>query len=276
MQYKQITRVFLSLPRFSQLLLLKALYKRKDKKLEAFESYSNGRFFVYKVNGKYVPSEALGWFVDYSFYEARMKTMATYAYQLKPGDVVIDIGAGLGEETLVFSELVGAQGKVFSVEANPNVFKVLQQVIDLNKLDNVYSHNIAISEDNGPVVIKDENESYLGGSVTKASVADNERSYQVQGFRFDSFIEENRIERIDLLKVNIEGAERFVISTVEKVLPLIKNFAIECHDFRYGKEGNEFFKTKELVVSFFREHGYNITSQETGIPYIDDWVYASK
>jgi FkbM family methyltransferase len=171
---------------------------------------------------------------------------------------------------------VGAQGKVFSVEANPSVFEILKQIIELNRLSNVYSRNIAISEENVPVVISDKNESYLGGSLTKERDESNGRAYEVPGYTMDRFVEENKIDRIDLLKVNIEGAERFVISNMEKALPLIKNFSIECHDFRYYSEGDEFFKTKELVVSFLEKHGYTVTSQATGIPYIDDWVYASR
>ena len=201
--------------------------------------------------------------------------MATYAYQPLPGDIVIDIGAGLGEETLVFSELVGEKGKVFSIEANPGVFKILQEVITLNELSNVHAYNIAINEEDQPVIINDENESYLSGSLTKRADTNTE-AYKVPGYTMNRFVEENKIERIDLLKVNIEGAERFVISTIEKVLPLVKNFAIECHDFRYAKEGNEFFRTRDLVVSFLKMHGYTIVSQQTGTPYIDDWVYASR
>ena len=48
-------------------------------------------------------------------------------YQPKPGDTVVDVGAGMGDDTLVFSRMVGPSGRVFSFEAHPDTFRCLQK-----------------------------------------------------------------------------------------------------------------------------------------------------
>jgi tRNA G46 methylase TrmB len=53
------------------------------------------------------------------------------------GDVVIDVGAGRGEDTLTFSRAVGRTGRVIAIEAHPLSFKILQRFCLLNELSNV-------------------------------------------------------------------------------------------------------------------------------------------
>ena len=82
------------------------------------------------------------------------------------------------------------------------------------------------------------------------------------------------LHKIDLLKVNIEGAERLVIETMGDVLPIIRNVAISCHDFRYKHEGgNEFFKTKKIVTDFLMENGFTIQTLKSGLEHRDDWIF---
>jgi hypothetical protein len=64
-----------------------------------------------------------------------------WRYQPRPGDVVIDIGAGVGEETLSFSRAVGPKGKVVCVEAHPRTFRCLQKLVRYNQLVNVIWHS---------------------------------------------------------------------------------------------------------------------------------------
>lgn len=55
------------------------------------------------------------------------RTVFLRNYQPKPGDVILDIGAGAGEEALTFSRAVGSSGRVICVEAHPRTFRCLQK-----------------------------------------------------------------------------------------------------------------------------------------------------
>jgi len=267
-------RLFRYLPKFFQKKLLKLLYRRNGKRFQDFEVHGNWKFFIYNVNGHFVPSESLGWFVDYDYYEQRLFSMSAFRYKPQEGDVIVDIGAGMGEEAIVFADLVGAKGKIFSLEANPVIFNILNHVLGLNKITNVYTFNKAISDSDRSVTIHVSDTSYLGGTIGHEKSKAEVENFEVEGVRLDTFLANNRIEKVDLLKVNIEGAERYLVNTLDHCLDKIKNIAIECHDFRYAVEKNEFFKTKELLSSYLRKNGFSVSSQHTGTPYIDDWIYA--
>ena len=68
---------------------------------------------------------------------------------LKPGDVVVDIGANIGFHTMISSLTVGKNGKVYSVEAHPKTYKALCGNIKFNGLDNVKTYNLAAGEKQG-------------------------------------------------------------------------------------------------------------------------------
>lgn len=60
-----------------------------------------------------------------------------HAYESRPGDVVMDIGAGKGEDAIAFSQAVGSTGRVYAIEAHPITFRCLQLFQELNRLENV-------------------------------------------------------------------------------------------------------------------------------------------
>ncbi|MCB2410154.1 FkbM family methyltransferase [Hymenobacter lucidus] len=259
---------------YPRYLVLKPLFKLNGEVLNGFTSLNNDRYFIYNVNGTFLPSDALHWFNNYKKFENWCDNTALYQYQVKPGDTIIDIGAGIGEEIIVLSKRIGSTGKVYAIEANPDVSEVLQKVKYLNNLNNTEVYNIAIGSTNGDVELVNAGDSSLGGTIGDVAPSLEDKTYTVKGYRLDTFLEEHNITSIDLLKCNIEGAERFVVDSISGAhINKIKNVAIACHDFRYRVDGNEFFRTKEYVSKFLIDNGFEITSQHTGEGHVDDYVY---
>jgi FkbM family methyltransferase len=249
--------------------MLKRLFRRNNLRLNYFKSYGD-RFYVYGINDRYIPAETLNWYINYQTLADRCDDISFFKYKPKEGDIVVDIGAGLGEETVVMSDLAGKTGKVYSVEANPTVFKILKHVVELNNLTNVELLNLAISAEDGTVEIVDTDESYMTGFVGNSGNS----TVPVEGLRFDSFAKRFGIDRIDLLKSNIEGAERFLVDSISKeYLPRIRNVAIACHDFRYEETKNDFFVTKEYIKKFLLDNSFEVETRNTGRDFADDWVY---
>src|SRR5919204_3156477 len=62
----------------------------------------------------------------------------------KEGDIVVDVGAHIGPYTIIASKRVGPNGKVVSIEADPDNFDLLNRNIHLNKLSNVIALNYAV------------------------------------------------------------------------------------------------------------------------------------
>ncbi|RYU77751.1 FkbM family methyltransferase [Hymenobacter persicinus] len=255
-------------------LLLKPLFKLNHEVLNGFHSFNNDRFFIYQVDNHFLPTQSLAWPITYKNFEKWCDTTALNKYKVSPGDVIVDIGAGMGEEIIVLSHRVGPTGKVYAVEANPQVCSILERVAKLNKLDNTVIANLAINSSNEDITLTDDADSYLAGTLFNKTASATAKVYKVRGVTMDTFFEENNITHIDLLKSNIEGAERFVVDSIsKKYVNRIKCVAISCHDFRYAVDGNEFFKTKEYVSKFLTDNGFEISSQQSGVGHIDDYVY---
>jgi tRNA G46 methylase TrmB len=77
-----------------------------------------------------------------------------HRYWPKPGEVCVDVGAGLGFETISMAQAVGATGKVISVEASPPTFEFLSRSIKANGFLNCVPVHVAISDKNSTVKIE--------------------------------------------------------------------------------------------------------------------------
>jgi FkbM family methyltransferase len=249
-------------------------YIRKGHNIKQVKYFHEFKKWYYKINDISFFSTAAGWAYSYNFLLSEMKNISCFAYTPKEGDIVIDLGAGIGEETIIFSKLIGTTGRVYSIEAHPETFKSLKYIVEDNKLDNVFLFNGAISDNDGIVKIENNNDSYLGNSILNQG---NKANFiEVSSLKMDSFVKSNNIKRVDFLKVNIEGAEQLIIKGMDDFVNRLENGAISCHDFRYQNGEEEFYKTKEIVVNYFKSKGFNVLIRQTGNSLLDNYVYISR
>ncbi len=246
-------------------------YKRKGIKIEGVQAHNQFNAWEFRIEGVSYLSSGPGWVYEYGYLLDQLKALSGHAYLPKAGDVVFDIGAGVGEETIIFSKLVGDTGKVFSIEAHPRTFKALAYLVEVNGLSNVFPVNVAFSNAKGAVEI-DDSENSLANSILPST---KDKSFKVTAVTFDEFVSANQIKSIDLVKMNVEGAEQLIIKGMINSLPIIKHLAISCHDFRYKNGESEFFKTKEIVLKFLRDYDFIISTQDTKDYMVDDYVYAT-
>lgn len=238
-------------------------------------AYPASRFSV-DDRGRWVNRQAEATFVNTamhttSYAAAKGWVLYNWAWQYlpQPGDIVIDVGAGIGEEAVVFSHLVGAAGRVISIEAHPETFGALQETVRLSGLTNVTCVNCAISDADGHLFISTTQQN-LGNSVIGQS-----SGLKVPARSLDSLTEELGIEEVALLKMNIEGAERMAVRGMKRLAPNVRYGTISCHDFlaeRMG--GSEEFRVKEGVRRTLEELGFMIkTRPEDPDPWVRDYLH---
>lgn len=194
-----------------------------------------------------------------------------YDYRPAPGDVVIDVGAGFGAETAVASGLVGQTGRVVAVEAHPRTFDRLADLVRLNpSMDNVRLHNIAASNTPGHVLLSDEAQPDVN-SVVKGGFR---KPLRVPAMTLDDLLRSDDIESIDLLKMNIEGAEVAALEGMQKSICRVHRLAVSCHDFLAERHGEQ-MRTKAFVSTFLRDNGFELrTRAHDPRPAVRDYVYA--
>jgi FkbM family methyltransferase len=198
-----------------------------------------------------------------------------YGYVPKPGDVVIDVGAGVGREGFVFSRLVGPTGSVHCIEAHPVTYGFLTRMRALNRLDNLQCHNLAISDSSGFVTISTEDD--LGRYYQNRILPGGPARTEVPAMTIDRFCKLQSLTQVDLLAMNIEGAERLAVKGMSQVADRIRNVAIACHDFLADKGGDAELRTKQHVRRFLTKHGFEIEERlDDPRDWLRGFVYGSR
>jgi FkbM family methyltransferase len=196
-----------------------------------------------------------------------------HGFAATPGMVVLDVGAGIGTDTLFFSRAVGPAGRVIAVEAHPRTFRLLQATRRLNRLENVLPVNCAAMDKACAVYIEDY-EKHEENSVSLRRTS-RHLPTPVRGMTLDEICRESGVRRVDFIKMNIEGAERFAIGGMKDVIAQARFVCIACHDWR-GAEGPEFC-TRDAVSQFLRESGFHVTRRaDDPRPYVRDQVLARR
>ena len=201
-----------------------------------------------------------------------------FGYTPQPGNTVLDIGAGYGEETLTFSRLVGPRGRVISVEAHPQTYRRLALTCKYNHLDNVTTMQLAVADAETTVTIDDG--APEGGGYLAATIGERGGT-EVPGTTIDKIIAAQGCERVDLLKMNIEGAEQLAVRGMTQSLERVRNVVISCHDFvlQPGFAGGDpaWFATYDTVTAFLRDMGFTLAERRSGDsrPWVTFYAYGS-
>lgn len=132
---------------------------------------------------------------------------------VKENDYCLDVGANIGYYSCLMGNLIGEKGKVFAFEPVHYNLKILNTNIMLNRLKNVSVCSNALGESTGEMEMKiyPEN-SFLTGhnSLIDNEVIKENQFYETKSINvvsIDEYLEKNKIERIDVVKIDIEGYE---------------------------------------------------------------------
>ncbi len=150
---------------------------------------------------------------------------------LRPGMVVIDAGANIGEITLVAAKMVGASGHVYSFEPQSEVADELSQNVRLNNFTQVFIQKKGLSDEAGDKVIYRASSDFHDGSKHEglATLYPSEKRGEKAGVislvTLDEFFERTDLKQLNLIKIDIEGAElpalKGGIVTLRRFMPYI-------------------------------------------------------
>ncbi len=186
-------------------------------------------------------------------------------YRPSNDDIVLDLGAGYGEEA-VYLSTYSPKVNYIGVEAQPVVYECLA---------NTYRY-LGDNFSAIPYVISDRDLVKFVSQYSYASVGEIPQGYiEVPTLQWDVFLQRYNIDRIDLFKMNIEGAEKEILQQITD-FGIIKRFIISCHDFRANNNEGEWYRTKATVLSILEENGYRIKTFSYGVNWADDWIYAER
>jgi len=154
--------------------------------------------------------------------------VAAMLAHVKPGDVVLDIGAHLGFFSLLAAHLVGPSGRVHALEPVPSTFAMLAR--NLEGLPNATAHNLAAWSEPTEITINDFGLAHSAFNsvrrprLTDAAASTRSRPIKTRAVSLDAFAREHRL-RPTFVKIDAESAEGEVLAgmrwLLEEVRPVL-------------------------------------------------------
>ena len=168
---------------------------------------------------------------------------------LRPGMVFCDVGANIGVFTLMAAHQVGPQGRVFSFEPVPENFAVLRRNVEANHHANIVCIPKAVAQHNG------NSRLFLSRFCGSHSLVSEPIEYrgeflEVETVRLDSV---PSLDRIDVLKIDVEGAELEVLEGLGHLRPQV---ILEYNSERVSRRGLD----ASAFLLQLRALGYSVTN----------------
>jgi len=186
---------------------------------------------------------------------------------VKPGDVFVDVGAHVGYYSLLAAKLVGESGKVVAVEPNPPTITRLERDIALNPFKNIVVQKVACTDKETTLKFFQAPIENTGESSVDKTHAKEGNEISVPGVPLDKIIQDLGIKRVDMVKIDVEGAEMMVLGGMTNIITTYHpKFSIELKDDLLKNMGSSLADAKAL----FLRNGYTIQAFDGTDDYL--WV----
>ena len=158
--------------------------------------------------------------------------------ELKQNMVCVDLGSNIGYYAVIESNIIGESGKIFAIEPSPVNFPILKLNLENQKKNNFLAYNIAIGDKNEDMeFIISAKSNWSKIRMNNEKINPEDKIIKIPVKTLDSFVQENDIEKIDILRMDVEGFEYNIIVGANNVLEKYKpKIFVEIHKMYLGKE----------------------------------------
>lgn len=208
------------------------------------------------------------YFIDYQViafgvYDAKLHRFLSRV--VRPAMTCLDVGANIGCVTTHLAKLVGPSGRVFAFEPVPHLFIRLKENIALNAQDRVASlHQMALSNETGRATIKVAQADCDNQGMASLRNTDHPhltRALEIQTKTLDQFVREQQLDRIDLIKMDVQGAEPWVIEGGLEILRRLRpDLLLEVSPY----DLKSFGKTSADLLQLLESLGYECYRLDDG------------
>ena len=139
--------------------------------------------------------------------------------ELKKNNIFIDIGANFGYYSILVSDLCQ---KIISVEPLDICVDLIKKSIIENKIDNILIEEVCLSNEEKEVFlnVRDKN-------IGNSKICDKETEFKSKTILLETLVKNHKLEKIDLIKIDIEGQEPNVINSSLEILKNVSYIIIE-------------------------------------------------
>jgi FkbM family methyltransferase len=182
------------------------------------------------------------------------KTLSRFAELVKPNDTVLDIGANIGMFSLLGSRLVGDNGRIIAFEPSRKTFDILNENLKLNNCKNVEIVQLALGDTEGSIFLGEVENDALN-FIDKNQKTGEEVALKL----LDNYLKENKINKIDFIKIDIEGAEYLCFKGATEMLKNHRpTIIMECNENWCLRFGYSVFELLNFLSQFnYRFENYD-------------------
>ena len=144
-----------------------------------------------------------------------------FSQQIRPDDICLDVGGNVGYFSFLMAQKA-KDGQVHVFEPIPLNIALLNASTVLNGFTNLQIHQCAVGSESGDITFTISNDSAYSSiyNTNRKSIA---QTLSVPLISLDEYIAKNNLPRVDILKVDVEGAEKLVIDGAKKLFSDSKN-----------------------------------------------------
>ncbi len=181
-------------------------------------SANNHRPFVIQGHKMFLATEGRYPSPDMVVDRYEQATTDLFRQLLQPGMVVVDIGAHVGYFSLLAAELVGSGGTVYAFEPEPDNHALLKKNIELNGYTNILAQRKAVSSNSGLTDLFLSALDSGSHSIHAAGARGVTGTARVEATTLDAFLDAQGWPQVDLVKIDVEGAEVEVLEGMSQLL----------------------------------------------------------
>jgi FkbM family methyltransferase len=175
---------------------------------------------------------------------------------LLQGMTFVDVGANWGLFSLIAAHLVGAGGHIVALEPDPRIFAMLQANVKRNKLSQIVIHRDAAADSDARMILAAHDQSDGNWAISRlvGERTDGQPSFVVNTRRVDELLDEAGIGSVDLLKMDVEGAEDLALTgmTVGLKEHRYQRIIMELHPPQLAERG----RTTSEIIAALQRYGY--------------------
>ncbi|MFC4256566.1 FkbM family methyltransferase [Altererythrobacter xixiisoli] len=190
--------------------------------------------------------------------------IALFKEHVRPGDLVLDIGANFGHHSVVFAKLVGPTGQVIAIEAQRVMYQLVHANSVLNRLDNITALHAAAGQEHGTVTmypISYEGENNFGAlGVDTSAPAGRGEGEEVAVYPLDDLLPDYAKGRpVRFVKIDVQAYELFVLQGMTGILKTDRpTIFIEISPYWMERAGYDY----RAIYTLLRDHGYDFVHRE--------------
>jgi len=244
--------------------------KKMKKKLGKSKILTPIRNSFFRKNGYYkevlvnIKSAYLNYFVEFKFYASIQVANKAKNYRIENtllnnsinllqsnenDKIVFDVGTNFGFLSLVWANSICENGKVYSFEPHPLLYRSYSKSVKTNLLDdNITRENVAVGNELGTIEINLL--STTSNTLDVESNSDKNKKEEVNIITLDHYIDKHAITKCNLVKIDVDGIEYDILKGSQELIKKLQPiFIIETNN-------------DHRIIDFFKKQDYSILNME--------------